>query len=211
MLDDKSSSGTPVALITDAKQQLIESAADLFHSHSYGSVGVQEICEEAGVRRGSFYYYFPSKHDLAIAALDKSWHDLKREVFDPAFLDGSPPLEQFRECVQRLAEYHQRLRARLGSTLGCPIANLGEELATTEPAIRKKANSLLDEMAAYFEAALIRAVQGGDLPEIDTQLAARQILAFIEGTLLLAKMRDDPKLVTSLGLNIRMLAAPTLD
>ena len=200
-----------MATTTDAKQRLIDSAADLFHSHSYHSVGVQDICEEANVRRGSFYYYFPSKHDLGIAALDKWWHDLKREVFDPAFSDGSPPLEQFRTCVQRLAEYHHRLRGRLGATLGCPIANLGEELATTEPAIREKADSLLDEMAVYFEAALTRAVQGGDLPEIDTQTAARRVLASIEGVLLLAKMRDDPKLITSLGLDVKALAAPTVD
>lgn len=198
-----------VAAKPDAKQRLIDSAANLFHSHSYGSVGVQEICEAANVRRGSFYYYYPSKHDLAIAALDKSWHDLKRHVFDPAFSNGSPPLEQFRTWLQRVAEYQHQLRGRFGSTPGCPIANLGEELATTEPAIREQADSLLDEMVAYFEAALTRAVQGGDLPEIETEAAARRILAFIEGALLLAKMRDDPKLITSLGLDVKALAVPS--
>ena len=210
-LVDQSSSETTVATTTGAKQRLIDSAASLFHSYSYGSVGVQDICEAADVRRGSFYYYFSSKLDLGIAALDKSWHDLKREVFDPAFSDGSPPLDQFRTCVHRLAEYHHRLRGRLGSTVGCPITNLGEELATTEPAIREKADSLLDEMAVYFEAALTRAVQGGDLPEIDTRAGARRILAFIEGALLLAKMGDDPELITSLGLDAKTLVAPTVD
>ena len=51
---------------TTTKDRLIESAAHVLHQRSYGSVGVDELCERAGVRKGSFYHFFESKRDLAL-------------------------------------------------------------------------------------------------------------------------------------------------
>jgi TetR/AcrR family transcriptional repressor of nem operon len=40
---------------------------------SYGSVSVDDICTKAGVNKGSFYYAFKSKSDLAVAAFERHW------------------------------------------------------------------------------------------------------------------------------------------
>ena len=52
---------------SDAKEKLLHVAFDLIWQHSYGSVSVDDICERADVKKGSFYYFFPSKSDLAVA------------------------------------------------------------------------------------------------------------------------------------------------
>ena len=52
------------------RDRLIRTAARLFLARSYASVGVNEICAEATVQKGSFYHYFPSKSDLAVAVID---------------------------------------------------------------------------------------------------------------------------------------------
>ena len=41
--------------------KLIDSASELIHSRSYADVGVNELCEHAGVKKGSFYHFFPNR------------------------------------------------------------------------------------------------------------------------------------------------------
>jgi TetR/AcrR family transcriptional regulator, transcriptional repressor for nem operon len=43
--------------IRDAKERLLSSALKLFSERSYANVSVQELCEHAGVKKGSFYYF----------------------------------------------------------------------------------------------------------------------------------------------------------
>ena len=53
-----------------SKTKLLETAIDMIWASSYGSVSVDDICAKAGVNKGSFYYFFKSKSDLAVAALN---------------------------------------------------------------------------------------------------------------------------------------------
>jgi len=47
--------------VSDAKQRLMDAVLDLIWSGSYGSTTIDDICEKAGVKKGSFYYFFDSK------------------------------------------------------------------------------------------------------------------------------------------------------
>jgi len=56
--------------VSDMKERLTDAAMDLIWENSYGSTSVDAICERAGAKKGSFYYFFKSKSELAAAALD---------------------------------------------------------------------------------------------------------------------------------------------
>ncbi|MDP9291545.1 MAG: TetR/AcrR family transcriptional regulator, partial [Verrucomicrobiota bacterium] len=58
---------------SDARARLLDAALSLVWENSYGATSVDAICERAGVRKGSFYYFFRSKSELAVAALDADW------------------------------------------------------------------------------------------------------------------------------------------
>ena len=77
---------------SDARERLIDEAARLFHSRSYESVGVQELCDAADVHKGSFYHFFPSKEDLAGAVIEAQWEATCETVLDPALAEDVPPL-----------------------------------------------------------------------------------------------------------------------
>ena len=47
--------------VSDAKEKLMEAVMELIHTGSYGSTTIDHICEKAGVKKGSFYYFFDSK------------------------------------------------------------------------------------------------------------------------------------------------------
>ena len=59
--------------VSDAKQRLMDAVTELIWSGSYGSTTIDHICEKAGVKKGSFYYFFDSKSDLAAVAFEAEW------------------------------------------------------------------------------------------------------------------------------------------
>jgi AcrR family transcriptional regulator len=48
----------------ERKQQLLEAAAIQFAASGYGATRIADICRDAGVAKGLFYWYFPTKADL---------------------------------------------------------------------------------------------------------------------------------------------------
>jgi AcrR family transcriptional regulator len=48
----------------ERQQQLIDAAVALFSERGYAATRIRDICDRAGVAKGLFYWYFPTKLDL---------------------------------------------------------------------------------------------------------------------------------------------------
>ncbi len=48
----------------ERKQQLLDAASDLFAARGYSATRIADICQTAGVAKGLFYWYFPTKGAL---------------------------------------------------------------------------------------------------------------------------------------------------
>ncbi len=184
--------------LSDAKDKLLNSALDLIHARSYADVGVQELCEHAGVKKGSFYHFFPSKRDLTLAALDRQWEFALRTVLEPAFSKQLPPLERLERCLDIFYEHQCGAKARSGQVRGCPFGNLALELSTQDQAIRKRVDHIFQDLAGYMEEALRDAIAAGDIPDQDSGTTAQMLVAYMEGVLLLAKTHNDPEVIRRL-------------
>lgn len=183
----------------DTRQRLIDAAQTLIHASSYREVGVQQICAEAGVRKGSFYHFFPSKRDLALAALEQS-HAFVRETFiNEAFAHDVPPLARISRFFDGLYALHRDIKDNTGYVLGCAFGNIGCEMSTQDESLRRKVDDILHALEAPFAAALEEAVVRGDLPPIDVEGSACALFAYAEGIMVYAKTRNDPELIRDLG------------
>src|ERR1700710_1652443 len=105
---------------SDAKERLLKAALDLIWERSYGVVTIDAICEKAGVKKGSFYYFFDSKSDLAAAALDENWLTNGKDLWDGLFSASLPPLDRIRNFMQSVYDGQAKLQAEHGRVLGCP-------------------------------------------------------------------------------------------
>ena len=177
---------------SDARERLIEAAGDLWHTRSYADVGVSEICDHAQVQKGSFYHFFSSKRDLALAVIDEQWRIQGLGRMAPILTGPLPPLERLTLFLERGLEEQVQLKEATGATVGCSFGNLVVELATVDDVLRDRLAELFDDWAGLLQRALDDAVAAGDLPEIDTGQAARAMLAFIEGLGVVIKAKDDP-------------------
>ncbi|HEX6836727.1 MAG TPA: helix-turn-helix domain-containing protein, partial [Polyangia bacterium] len=81
--------------VSTARARLVQAAIDLIWTDSYGAVSVDAICEQARVKKGSFYHFFKSKDELVIAALDTHWENRKPQL-ELLFARARPPLERLR-------------------------------------------------------------------------------------------------------------------
>ena len=169
------------------KERLTEAAMDLIWENSYGATSIDAICERAGAKKGSFYYFFKSKSELAAAALEGDWKKRKADM-DTIFSATVPPLERFEryfDCVHdRLAE----VQKKCGSILGCPLLSIGSEVSTQDEMLREKVQEILDRKIRYFESA-IRDAHSQLIVAPDAK--AKGLFACYQGTLAQARIHND--------------------
>jgi TetR/AcrR family transcriptional repressor of nem operon len=189
----------------DPAERLLNAATDLMYQHGYEAVGVQQLCDRAGVRKGSFYHWFPSKAALAIAMLDANWQRTRQTLFEVAFAPDVGPLDRFDRYGALLLAHNIRVQHREGAMLGCRFGNFAAELATRDPQVRAKLAEVFGEMRGHFAAAIDDAVQDGLVPPLDVAQAAVAVLAHMEGLVLVAKAADDPSLIGHFGADVRAL------
>jgi TetR/AcrR family transcriptional repressor of nem operon len=188
-----------MSIAADTKERILATARDLFHGRSYADVGIKEICTQAKVQKGSFYHFFPSKRDLAMAVIDSMADEWAHGFVAEAFDEELPPLERLDYMVDAVYFWQKAAKNMEGRMPGCLFGNLALEVSTRDEVIRARLNAVFAKASARFHEALDEAVENGDLPPLDTEATATAMLAYLEGVILLAKTRNDPEVVRSLG------------
>jgi TetR/AcrR family transcriptional repressor of nem operon len=183
----------------DTRQRLLNSARDLLHSRSYGNVGVKEICVMAGVQKGSFYHFFPSKQELTLAVLDEFYLIMKEKIFAQAFRPERSPMQRLAAVLENIYALQKTIKEQSGKTLGCPYGNIASELSTQDEPIRQRIDSLFQQMEATLQATLDEAVSKGEIAPCNTAATATAMFSYMEGLMLLAKTRNDPEVIRELG------------
>ena len=175
---------------SDAKERLMQAILDLIWRGSYGATTIDQICERAGVKKGSFYYFFESKADLAVAALDADFK-AKRPVFDEMFSPSVAPLQRLKNYADWVYKHQAELKCQCGCVLGCPLFTLGSEICNQERKLCAKVEEMMDTHDRYIETA-VRDAHAQELFQTDDLPAKiRMLRAYIEGLMTQARIRND--------------------
>ena len=175
---------------SDARGKLLTAALDLIWTSSYGSVSVEDICVRADVNKGSFYHFFQSKSDLAVAAYEAHWQQ-KRPHWDAIFSPEHDPLQRLEKWLAAIYEGQREKFEKYGHVVGCPYANAGSELATQDPKIRAKTQEMLERGLRYLETAIADAQRINLIAVADTRATAKQISCSILGLMIQAKIENN--------------------
>ncbi len=168
----------------------MDAVLDLIWSGSYGSTTIDHICDKAVVKKGSFYYFFDSKAELAAEALETSWQD-RRAEFDGIFSATVPPLERLKRFCDFTYQMQREIKIKYGRVLGCAQASLGSEICTQENVLQKKIQGMMEQKRKYLESAIRDAHAAGLVHAPDPAAKARMILAYYEGLLTQARIQND--------------------
>jgi TetR/AcrR family transcriptional regulator, transcriptional repressor for nem operon len=168
-----------------AREHLIEMGLQHMQKTSYYSTGLNEVLALAGVSKGSFYHYFPSKEEFGSAVLQRYLHS---EFARATTLLG----ESKAAPIKRLRKYFEELISIYGPegdmNGGCLLGNLSQEMANHSDLIQQTLQEGFKLWEGAIEVVLQEAVTRGDLPEkAKTLEIASFVLNSYEGALLRAK------------------------
>jgi len=176
--------------VSDMKDRLTDAAMDLMWQNSYSAASVDAICERAGAKKGSFYYFFKSKSELAAAALEADWKK-KRVEMDSIFSPTVPPLERFDRYFDFVYERLAEVQKKCGSILGCPFMSVGSEVSTQDQIVREAIDRIMDRKLQFFVSAVRDASAQGLIVARDPEAKARALFACYQGTVAQARIQND--------------------
>jgi TetR/AcrR family transcriptional regulator, transcriptional repressor for nem operon len=183
---------------SDAKERLMNAALDLIWEESYGAVTIDDICKRAEVKKGSFYYFFASKAELAVAAMEKMWNEDWKPALDARFSPSVEPLTRLTKYLEGIYERHDELFKKHGKVLGCPACSVGSEVSSQEVDVAAKVREIISRKRRYYESAIRDAMADGSIEAGDVTQKAQAFACLIEGTVSQARIMNDPGILKTL-------------
>lgn len=163
-----------------SKNHLIECAARLFWKNGYNATGINDILSAAQLPKGSFYFHFKSKRELAAASV--TYYENK--IID--WMQETAQEKTWEEFVEDFSAYMIK-EAEQQRHLGCPFAAIGQEIAFSEPEIAECYRKSLDKLRENFQHVLL----SSDISEEAATSLSHRILAAYEGYLMLFRIGKD--------------------
>jgi TetR/AcrR family transcriptional repressor of nem operon len=174
----------------ESKTKFLDAALHVIRSKGYTATRIEDVCEAAGLTKGSFFHHFKSKEGLALAAAEH-WSAVTSVAF------ASAPYRSLSDPVDRVLAYVDFRKAILRGELPdftCFAGTMVQEVYDTHPAIREACDKSISDHAAVVEADIAEAMHKYGIDE--QQWAAKSLAlytqAVLQGAFILAKAKHGP-------------------
>jgi TetR/AcrR family transcriptional regulator, transcriptional repressor for nem operon len=175
----------------DSKTKLLDAALYVIRAKGYSAARVEDVCETAGLTKGSFFHHFSSKEELALAAA---------EHFS-AMADGlftTAPYRNLTDPLDRLLGYVDFRKSILHGDLPeftCLLGTMVQETYETHPHIRKACDRFIAAHAATLVPDIEAAVKKyGVRGDWTVESLAYYTQAVVQGAFILAKAQHSSEI-----------------
>ncbi|HHI81361.1 MAG TPA: TetR/AcrR family transcriptional regulator [Planctomycetes bacterium] len=182
----------------DTREVLIQTAQRLFFSRGFHQVGTGEICAKAGVNKGTFYHFFPSKLALALVALDDYGEKTEANMLEISRSSLSPKTK-LRRILTLPRVAHAHLGESEGRFWGCFVGNMALEMCSGEPELQARIQDILRKWEDALRPIVKALVEEGLVPRVSLKKATEALLSYMEGLTLMAKAQNDPRVFERLA------------
>jgi TetR/AcrR family transcriptional repressor of nem operon len=184
----------------ESKAKFLDAALHVIRAKGYEATRIEDVCDAAGMTKGSFFHHFESKEQLALASADH-FAAMADSVFATA------PYQRATDPLDRLLGYVDFRIAILQGALPdftCLLGTMVQEVYDTHPAIRAACDKHLSAHAVMLarDIAEARKRYAPKAPWKPESLAMF-IQAVIQGAFILAKAKDGPKIAAECLTHLR--------
>ena len=168
----------------ERRGQILDAALRVFARRGYHAASVSDIVQEAAVARGTFYLYFPSKHELFAALVDDLMAEMERGIRRVDLSPDAPsPLEQMERNVMALLSLPHARPEMLQILLW--------EAVGLDEALDRKLDSFHQRMFALMQGSLELGIEMGIVEPCDTRVIARVLVGSVKEVMLSLLVRRD--------------------
>ncbi len=121
----------------ESKTRILNAALQVIRQRGYSATRIEDVCEAAGLTKGSFFHHFSTKEEMAIAAADY-WSEVTSSLFAGA------DYHRLADPLERILAYVDFRKALLRGELAeftCLVGTMTQEVYSTHPAIRDACNA----------------------------------------------------------------------
>src|SRR5262249_29329961 len=168
----------------DARQRILEVAADLFHQQGVRATSPDEIIEASATGKGQFYHYFKNKEDLIHEVLQAHLEAIKT---------GKAPVEYEIDSWKDLERWFLAqidLQKNYQMTRGCPFGTIGNEVTENDELIRQDLCLIFEVIKNRLASFFIKEKAKGRLAkQASEERLAEFCLATMQGGMLMGRVR----------------------
>lgn len=187
----------------DTRTQILSTGRRLTAQQGYTGVGLSELLKQAGVPKGSFYHYFPSKEAYGCALLE----DFVTEY--GTRLDGSlthPAWDARARLLAYFADW-QRKQVSPDPAERCLIVKLSAEIADLSPDMSRILRDGVESITGRLAATLREGLVDGSIAAIDDPEATAEAIyhLWLGASLVASLAHDDAALVAAMRTTKRLV------
>ena len=155
---------------SDGQARILKVAHPLFVECGYKSVSMQQIADAAQIHKATLYHHFLNKDAIFIAVVKMALRQMRSQVAEV--------IDQGGTAADQLAQVAWHIFIKAQSDIGRLMTDAQENLPTEE-----RHALLRDEIFPWdlYEEIFSQAVAGGELPEIDIDMAISMFLGLAFG------------------------------
>lgn len=185
---------------SDSKSKILNAALRLIRERGYEATTVDALCELAKVSKGSFFHYFKSKEELAIAAADHFAKSAEALFSTAPFISLADP----RDRVLAYIDFRRGILQGDLPDYTCLLGTMVQETYSTHPSIRNACDHHLSEHAHERSRDILEAKQRYAPHAVwDALSLSFFIQASLQGAFILAKAQAGSQIADDCLLHLR--------
>jgi len=155
------------------------------HEKGFNNTGLQEILREAGIAKGSFYFYFKNKEDFGLQVVDAfftHFADFAHQYFNDDSLSHVMRIKNF---------FNEFLDFFVNGDYkgGCPIGNFTLEMADVNDKFREQLLLIVDKSTSLVADQILLAQNKGEISNLDNPHSLAEFIFFTwEGMIMQMKL-----------------------
>jgi TetR/AcrR family transcriptional repressor of nem operon len=180
-------------VLSDTASKLVGGAIGHIMRGGYNGFSYADLAEQFGIRKASIHHHFPSKVDLAVAAVGTARAAIQAQI--AVLREGSPiAMDQ----LLMYTGYWERCIKDQTAPF-CLAAVLAAELPSLPPQIAEAVRGHFVDLAKWLEGVLALGVEQGSMKLAGSPAMEADIfMASVYGAMLAARAFDDPQRFTTI-------------
>jgi len=161
----------------ESKNIILSTAEKYFAEHGIKETDIIEICREAGLTRGAFYYHFSTKQQFLLELLDR-WINRMAGQLELAQFKSKDPLEILMEIIEKMQPAFEQAGKQLPIFLELYIKSIND------PYLKKHVAKSYNSFLTFFANVVNDGIKKGSIKKVDPEEVSKILFAITIGLLI---------------------------